>query len=106
MPSVNVKFTNKEFERLQKCKPEGESWKVYMLSSTWIKESLTKKPKKEWTWETDKPPREKPCHKCGFCPYGLIVKMFPLQHPRNEEISCFPLERDCPVFYLARPITE
>lgn len=107
MPSINVKFTEEEFEDLVECKPEGESWKQYILSSSWIKARLCDEPKKEWdpSWGIEEDSREKPCHDCGFCPYGSIVEMFPLQRERDE-YSCRTFGHNCPVFYLAEPLKE
>lgn len=107
MPSVNVEFTEEEFKTLRSCKPEGESWKGYMLSSIWIKGRLCGEPKKEWhpSWNMEEDTREKPCHDCGFCPYGQVVEMFPIKESRSE-FSCRTFGHDCPVFYLAEPIKE
>ena len=67
---------------------------------------------------------EKPCHKCGFCPYGQLVEEFPLypefdkpefegklndlgrQGKLNTGYSCLTFGHDCPVFYHAEFITE
>jgi len=108
VPSINVEFTAEEFEKLKRAKPEGESWKDYMLSSAWIKRRLCNAPRKEWhpSWEFKvEASKEKPCHDCGFCTYGSIVEMFPLQDPKDE-FSCRTFGHDCPVFYLAEPLTE
>lgn len=66
---------------------------------------------------------DKPCYKCGFCPYGTLVEEYPL-HPEvkgkdrerlnelNERgelytgYSCLVFGHDCPVFYQAEAITE
>ncbi len=69
----------------------------------------------------DKDAIEKPCHKCGFCPYGALVEEFPL-HPEFKDVSdedlnnlgdkintgynCTVFGHDCPVFYQAEPIVE
>jgi len=51
---------------------------------------------------------EKPCHKLGFCPYGQLVEEFPIQHPEitKKGMPCETFGHDCPVFYLAEPMTE
>jgi len=63
---------------------------------------------------------EKPCQKCGLCPYGQLVEDFPL-HPEFEGqdlnklakegkidtgYNCKVFGHDCPVFYLAEKVTE
>jgi len=52
---------------------------------------------------------EKPCHKLGFCPYGVLVEKFPL-HPERKgklkEIECEVFGHDCPVFYLSEDFSE
>ena len=109
MPSINVKLTEEEFKTLSDCKPKGETWKRYLLSSTWIKGRLCAEPKMEWgkAWKPADPTGKitKPCHDCGFCPYGQVVEMFPFQTPRDD-YSCRTFGHNCPVFYLAEPIAE
>lgn len=63
---------------------------------------------------------EKPCYKCGFCPYGQLVEEFPL-HPEHKGkdlnklaekgkldtgYSCKVFGHDCPVYYHAEGFTE
>lgn len=43
---------------------------------------------------------EKPCHSCGFCPYGQLVEVFRARM-KNTFMSCHVFGHDCPVFYLA-----
>jgi len=45
----------------------------------------------------------KPCKLCGYCPYGVLVEIYPL---RNAKESCEIFGHDCPVYYLAEPFTE
>ena len=47
---------------------------------------------------------KKPCHLCGFCPYGSLVEEFPLRKKRNKKISCGLFGHDCPAFYHAESI--
>jgi len=49
--------------------------------------------------------KDKPCHQCGYCPYGCLVEEFPLRKRRNK-ISCKVFGHDCPMFYHAENITE
>jgi len=46
----------------------------------------------------------KPCHKLGYCPYGQLVEEYPINDKTN--MSCLTFGHDCPVFYLAEPISE
>ena len=63
---------------------------------------------------------DKPCYKCGFCPYGQLVEAFPL-HPEHKGkdlnklgnegklstgYDCGSFGHDCPVFYHAEFIQE
>jgi hypothetical protein len=41
----------------------------------------------------------KPCHKLGYCPYGVLVEEFPLKDKNKK--SCKVFGHDCPVFYVA-----
>jgi len=60
-------------------------------------------------WINDKVPRWKdivrPCHYTGFCPYGEMVEMFPLQEESNER-SCEVFGHDCPAYYMAEMLSE
>ena len=47
----------------------------------------------------------KPCHKLGYCPYGMLVEEFPISE-RRTKLSCTTFGHDCPVFYHAEDITE
>ena len=105
MPSINVALTEEELEQMKKCKPEGFSWKRFLTASCWIMGRRASSPRKEWgkNWGFPEPIEiTKPCHACGFCPYGQVVEMFPF----SNEYSCRTFGHDCPVFWLAEPITE
>jgi HNH endonuclease len=47
----------------------------------------------------------KPCWEIRYCPYGPLVEQFPLRVKRDER-SCRIFGHDCPVFYVAEPLTE
>ena len=47
----------------------------------------------------------KPCHKLKLCPYGQLVEEFPIPE-KSTKLSCKTFGHDCPVFYMAEPITE
>lgn len=47
----------------------------------------------------------KPCWEIKYCPYGPLVEDFPLKEERDEK-SCRIFGHDCPVFYVAEPLTE
>ena len=47
----------------------------------------------------------KPCWEIEYCPYGPLVENFTLKHDRDEK-SCRIFGHDCPVFYVAEPLTE
>ena len=47
----------------------------------------------------------KPCWELKYCPYGPLVENFPLEADRNPK-SCRIFGHDCPVFYVAEPLTE
>ena len=47
----------------------------------------------------------KPCWELKYCPYGPLVEDFPLKS-ENDEKSCRIFGHDCPVFYVAEPLTE
>jgi len=47
----------------------------------------------------------KPCWEIKYCPYGPLVETFPLKNNRDER-SCRIFGHDCPVFYVAEPLTE
>jgi len=46
----------------------------------------------------------KPCWELKYCPYGPLVEQFPLRH--QSEMHCRIFGHDCPVFYVAEPLTE
>lgn len=46
---------------------------------------------------------EKPCHTCGFCPYGQLVEEFPLD---RKDYACQVFGHDCPVFYHGEFLSE
>ena len=48
---------------------------------------------------------QKPCHQCGFCPYGQLVEEFPIG-PKRTEYSCEVFGHDCPVYYHAEFMIE
>ena len=48
----------------------------------------------------------KPCHACGYCPYGKLVEEYQLREVPNEIFSCKAFGHDCPAFYMAEPIME
>jgi len=47
----------------------------------------------------------KPCWEIKYCPYGPLVEEFPLKRIPDEK-SCRIFGHDCPVFYVAEPLTE
>ena len=47
----------------------------------------------------------KPCWELKYCPYGPLVEDFPLKGELDEK-SCRIFGHDCPVFYVAEPLTE
>ncbi|KKK51148.1 hypothetical protein LCGC14_3117880 [marine sediment metagenome] len=47
----------------------------------------------------------KPCHTCGYCPYGCMVEAFPLKR-KSTEISCIVFGHDCPMFYNGEDLSE
>ena len=47
----------------------------------------------------------KPCHFCGFCPYGSLIEAFPITIKRTK-YSCKVFGHNCPVFYHAEPLAE
>lgn len=47
----------------------------------------------------------KPCHKLGYCPYGAMVEMFPLEM-KNSKMSCRVFGHDCPMYYNAEDLSE
>jgi hypothetical protein len=47
----------------------------------------------------------KPCWELKYCPYGPLVEDFPLK-VENDDQSCRIFGHDCPVFYVAEPLTE
>jgi len=47
----------------------------------------------------------KPCWELKYCPYGPVVEYFP--HPElDTHRSCKIFGHDCPVFFVAEPLTE
>ena len=47
----------------------------------------------------------KPCWEIKYCPYGPLVEEF-LLRSKPDEKSCRIFGHDCPVFYVAEPLTE
>lgn len=108
MPSINVELTEKELEELKKFKREGESWKNFINSSLWLKGCVIREPYTEFgkNWKIDPPVKiEKPCHSCGYCPYGQLVEAFTVKVERDE-VSCRVFGHDCPTFYCSEPLAE
>jgi len=108
MPSINVELTKEEIEYLKKFKREGENWKSFIHSSLWLKGCVIREPRTEFgkNWEIDPPIKiEKPCHSCGYCPYGQLVEAFHIDMDRTD-ISCQVFGHDCPAFYCSEPLTE
>lgn len=64
---------------------------------------------KEWGEKIDWNKRVKsvckPCWEIKYCPYGVLVEEFPLKK-ENDDRSCRIYGHDCPVFYVAEPLTE
>lgn len=64
---------------------------------------------KEWAekvdWKTRVKSVCKPCWELKYCPYGPLVEDFPLESDPSEK-SCRIFGHNCPVFYVAEPITE
>lgn len=50
-------------------------------------------------------PKERPCHKLKYCPYGTLVEEFPLRN-LTSKYSCKTFGHDCPVYYHGEAITE
>jgi hypothetical protein len=108
MPTINVEFDEEEFKELSECKQDKTTWKDYILSSMWIQARLKTRPKNQFGIEGDlvEPVTfEKPCHDCGYCPYGQIVEMFTIKRDRDQ-YSCQVFGHNCPAFYLAEPLSE
>ena len=83
--------------------------KQVIRMSEWLEGCRNSPPKKVFgkDWNLDHElPITKPCHDTSWCPYGPLVEAFPLQHPRDPEISCKIYGHDCPVFYCAEPLGE
>lgn len=70
---------------------------------------MTQGPIQKWgekiNWEKRVKAVCKPCWEIKYCPYGPLVEEFPLQENRDER-SCRIFGHDCPVFYVAEPLTE
>ena len=47
----------------------------------------------------------KPCWELKYCPYGPLVEDFSIKK-EGDERSCRIFGHDCPVFYVAEPLTE
>jgi hypothetical protein len=63
----------------------------------------------EWAkrinWESRIKAVCKPCWELKYCPYGPLVEQFPLTEERSQ-ISCRIFGHNCPIFYVAEPLTE
>lgn len=74
-----------------------------------IKKKTKKGPIQEWgekiKWEKRVKAVCKPCWEIKYCPYGPLVEEFPLKRISDEK-SCRIFGHDCPVFYVAEPLTE
>jgi len=68
-----------------------------------------KSPMQRWgekiNWERRVKAVCKPCWEIKYCPYGPLVEAFPLAENRHDK-SCRIFGHDCPVFYVAEPLTE
>ena len=108
MPNINVELSEEEFQELSECKRKGMTWKQYLQSSMWIQAKLIRPAFNQWgkNWEFDEPVKfDKPCHSCGYCPFGSVVEMFPVTRKRTN-YSCTVFGHNCPVFYMAEPMAE
>lgn len=47
----------------------------------------------------------KPCWEIKYCPYGPLIEQFPIKEISDEK-SCRIFGHDCPVFFVAEPLTE
>ena len=72
-------------------------------------QKTTEEPIQAWAKKIDFRKRAKavckPCWELKYCPYGPLVEDFPLR-TRPDERSCRIFGHDCPVFYVAEPLTE
>jgi hypothetical protein len=68
-----------------------------------------KRPLQAWADKIDFTKRAKaickPCWELKYCPYGPLVEEFPLAGDPTDK-SCRIFGHDCPVFYVAEPLTE
>jgi len=71
--------------------------------SKWLNNKIVLKGGKDETWKKFYKELKKPCHSCGYCPYGELVEEFPFS---NTKRSCKVFGHDCPVFYHAEPFAE
>ncbi len=69
------------------------------------KNGLIQKWGKKIHWERRVKAVCKPCWEIKYCPYGPLVEYFPLKSTRDER-SCRIFGHDCPVFFVAEPLTE
>ena len=109
MPSINVSLTDEELEYLKKFKKEKEDWKSFIMSGLWLKGCVVREPHREFgkTWKVDPPEKiEKPCHSCGYCPYGQLVEAFHIEAGPYTDLSCRVFGHDCPAFYCSEPLSE
>jgi hypothetical protein len=60
---------------------------------------------KKINWEKRVKAICKPCWELKYCPYGPLVEDSPIKTDRDYK-SCRIFGHDCPVFYVAEPITE
>jgi hypothetical protein len=47
----------------------------------------------------------KPCRLIRFCPYGPLVKQFPLLE-EPDEMSCAIFSHQCPIYYVVGPFCD
>lgn len=47
----------------------------------------------------------KPCWEIKYCPYGPLIESFP-NKKESDDKSCRIFGHDCPVYYVAEPLTE
>ena len=135
MKTINVPFEKEEHETLVRCKGEM-TWRELINKSAWFMGVLHREAKMEFGegWEINPPVKiEKPCHTCGYCPYGQLVEAFPChkeawqygvdnnilsddgypdlnkiipEHPELDKLSCEVFGHDCPAYYCAEPLSE
>jgi len=111
MKTLNIPLEDEEHEKLSEEKGDL-TWREFLIkianSGVWLKGTVESEPRNSWgkEWTFDEPLEfDKPCHKCGYCPYGKLVEEFPILEERNE-MSCKVFGHQCPAFYAAEPLAE